>query len=376
MPLAFAAVGLSPGSGFADNVLRSGYAQISFKLSSSEEGAMVFSAQGAGGIKDWLSFLPSGNFTLPAKSSIDLTVVVQPPADAQNGVYNGSAKLVARPAVTPQITGSGSLVVLSVEAPVSVRIVDTQIVLLSVDTVTVSSVEEGAPAVFKVVYVNGGNVRVKPLTKIDVFDRTGAKVKTVEFSDANILPTAKQTILVNVSTTDLRIGSYNATVTCSLGDRTLAERLLSFDVTEIGALRREGELLALSSSLWATVGDALKVTAVFKNKGSIPVTAKFVGEVSLNGRLVSPLASEEITVGAGETADLVAYFTPREPGQFLVEGHVVYSRMTTQEKNFVINVKAAIQAGNEMFYYAVAGVVVLLAVVLYVVLKRKKPAKK
>ena len=96
------------------------------------------------------------------------------------------------------------------------------------------------------------------------------------------------------------------------------------------------------------MGVLTAIQATFVNTGQIDTKAKFVGEVYHNDILVDTLQSEELLVAVGNMEFLEAYFKPGQPGEYRVNGHVIYEGKKTEEKE----ISFAITEDREVEYSA------------------------
>jgi len=339
MPLSLAvSVGVSPGILPFEDMLRGGYAEKYITISTSSDETLSISTETAGDFADWISFEPTGGFTIPPRSRYKLKVIAQPPSDVPNGVYEGTVTVVAR-IKTSEVEGSGVTVGAAAAVRTSIVITDEQIRDYKVNEISVKDTEEGHPIEFRVSVVNLGNVRLTPRIHIDILDRDkiGA-IKSVDFEEVEVLPTKGHQLLIKVPTEDLEIGQYWAEVTSYLDQKIIKEELLTFDFLERGALSVKGKLNFVMGGAWAELGDVVRIAASFSNIGELSTLAKFKGEVISGDKLVEVLESEEIDVAVGETINLTTYFRPTEIGRYEIKGVVYYSKKVTEEKSTILNV--------------------------------------
>jgi hypothetical protein len=95
---------------------------------------------------------------------------------------------------------------------------------------------------------------------------------------------------------------------------------------------RAGELKSLSIEGKSEVNQIIKVIAEFENTGTVDIRAKVRGEVYHNGELVAVLESDEKLIAAGETANIVSYYKITIPGEYIINGLVLYEGKETKAK--------------------------------------------
>ncbi|GEM_PF-1126897 len=372
------AIGLSPASVHIEGILRGGYAETSFKVYNTEAEPLLFSFKVEGDLKQWASVYPQNTFLVPSRQSQAVRVVIQPPLDAANGVYNGSLALEAGAEKQYTGSGTGAAIHTGVQGRIIVNVTDKEQYDLAVLAVETGAVEERNPIVVKVNFENRGNVRAKPQVKVEVRDRRGALVKSLENSDFEVLPTRSDWLELKLPTEDLVPGEYSVTISILVKGQQVFSRTLPAEILEIGSLNRKGELSELTAPATAEVGSFVKIEATFNNTGSLATTAKLTGEVSLDGAVVAPIASDELSVAPGEQAKLAAFFKPTQVGRHVAKVSVLYSRKKTGEKQVQVDVTTAggQQTGGGLLYIALGALALLLVAVTLYALRDKLPGIK
>jgi hypothetical protein len=143
---------------------------------------------------------------------------------------------------------------------------------------------------------------------------------------------------------------------------SIYSKIYDVEIFEIGALNRKGELTAVRAPQTAEEGAFVKIEAVFKNTGTLPSSAKLVGEVARQGSVVAPLSSDELTVMPGEETALSAFFKPDKQGTYNARLWAVYNKKKTDEKAVSILVTPAQGGGSELLYAALVALLALLLV--------------
>ena len=329
-------IGISPsGLNFKD-VLKGGHAEATASVSTSSQNPLEVSIAMGGPIKNWIK-LDETSFTLEPNSRHTFNVIIEPPPDTPVGTYKGVVVATAK-APSEVSSGMGAVIVTAVEMQVNVDVTGTQILKFSVPTMSVKDTEEGKPIEVNLKVSNEGNVKITPLVYIEVTDSSQKAVKSMDYSKTEILPTKSENILIKVPN-DLPIGEYKAKISVSFMNETV-EKTLEFKVLERGSISLQGDLVTIKTDkVWASVGELVELTAVFKNTGQLVAPARFKGKVYLEDNLVSVLDSDEVDVPAGETKELSIYYKPERPGRYEVRGWIYYSKKVTDEQFVVLNVQ-------------------------------------
>ena len=101
---------------------------------------------------------------------------------------------------------------------------------------------------------------------------------------------------------------------------------------------RAGELKSLSIEGKPGVNRVIKVIACFENTGTVDTKAMFTGEVYCDGEFVDVLEGEEKLIAVGETANLISYYKMSMPGDYLINGTVIYEGKETEAKELSFTV--------------------------------------
>lgn len=329
-------LGISPSVSVFENVLRGGYAERSFVVSTSSPEPLEIGITIGGQVADWIS-VDERAFVLDPSSRKAVTVRVEPPEDVPNGVYPGYIIASAKPTVDATDV-LGSVIITAVEMQIKVQVTGDQIIKFAVPVASVKDTEEGQPIEFVVGIDNAGNTRMTPGIHIDIEDRTNSVVKSFDYSQTEIKPTTYEEIFIKIPN-DLEIGKYTAKISAKVGDEVV-QKSLEFEVLERGSLRLKGELVTIrTDKVWAEVGDVVELTAVFKNTGQLVAPAVFKGKIYLGDNLVDVLEGDEIDVPVGETVELKSFYNPEQPGRYKVVGWVYYSKKVTKERFVILNIQ-------------------------------------
>ncbi|MFH1126169.1 MAG: hypothetical protein V1703_03510, partial [Candidatus Altiarchaeota archaeon] len=188
--------------------------------------------------------------------------------------------------------------------------------------------------------------------------------KTLDYSEAQLLPTTTKEFTIKMPTKGMDIGAYYAKITSDLGH----EQILFFQILAPGTLAMRGilEQMALNK-IWVKPKETVKLEASFKNEGELFIeAAKIKGEIYLvdptygTKELVGVFEGDPMNVPIGESTSLIAYFTPEKSGRYSIEGYAVYGGKRTDVKTTILNVLE--EPVNYTMYYFVIGAVVVLIV--------------
>ena len=168
----------------------------------------------------------------------ELTIIVEPPADARLQTYSGGVRIL-----TGEVTrGGGGKIGTSTRAAffirVSAGITGTQVLRCSFGGVELKSTEVGQSVDFLASVHNAGNVRVRPQFTIEVYDQYQTKLlaNLTESADNDTLPTTPVQFLRQLGM-KLPEGQYWAVVQSPLCE---GSAFTTFDVLERGGISDKG----------------------------------------------------------------------------------------------------------------------------------------
>ncbi len=396
-PGALAGIGISPVSLTYEDMLRDGYAENSLIVTSSLDNPIPVYGSRHGDIAEWVHFSTAeasgegfewdeGGSAEPAAGGatgdaertflgtvgagkpLIIPVVVTPPADAATGKYEGYLVIETGHLGTVSDT-MGSAIKLSLLNWVNVGITGEERRSCQIGGITLADTEPGMPLEVSLVVRNSGNVRLSPAVEVDIWDQSEEELLLSEnLESQTVLPTTRKEQRFYMDH-GLPVGQYWALVGVpECGFTTL----LTFDVLPPGGIVDRGVLESVSSEVWALVGEIVPVRAVFTNTGQRSVTATFKGAATADageGKVAALLESDAVVAEPGQSVELLAYFTPEEPGQYELSGRVHYNGKITYEKGTLLNVnsmvrRARLSAAMVILYMAVlaAAAVLLFAI--------------
>lgn len=328
-------IGVSPGRIRLDNMLKGGYSERIVRISTNSEKEIIARFDLKGDIIDWLRFEPENRtFALSLGNSYELKIIVEPPEDARSDSYSGSISFITER--FGNISGrAGGFVKAGVTSLIDIVVSDDETKACNAGGFDLKDIEIGFPLELSLIILNEGNVRIKPTISFDIWDQGQEKlVMSEEFIGPEILPTTREKATRSFPN-NLEIGQYWAIVSA---DDCGASDLLTFSVVDKGGILDKGTFEGIINKLWVYAGEPVEIKARFKNEGPRTAYSKFKGDIKLDNRIVNVIETEEIDVPSMGTADLVTYFTPEEPGRYVITGRIIYNRKLSFEKSGILNV--------------------------------------
>ena len=360
-------IGVSPGRVTFENLLRGGYAERSVRITTNSPEEITGHFEVNGEIAEWLKFEPNSTlFIVSSTQPYLLKIIISPPNDSRSDSYSGNINVITDRFGSP--TGrAGGFVKAAVTLSLSAVVTDKEIISCRGGGFDFKDIEIGYPLEVSYTITNDGNVRIKPLVSFDIWDQEQENLLvSEEFASTEILPTAEQRFLREISGKELSIGQYWVNIAI---DECKASSLVSFSVVEKGGIVDKGVLEKINNKPWAYVNEPIEIIATFKNEGPRIVSAKFKGNIKLEDKIVKVIETEEVDIGSGETADLKSYFTPVEPGRYVVTGRIVYNKKFTFEKGSIINVNAEPEGETKTKFSLLLIYLVILITIIFILRK-------
>ncbi|PIN90990.1 hypothetical protein COU60_00015 [Candidatus Pacearchaeota archaeon CG10_big_fil_rev_8_21_14_0_10_34_76] len=365
-------IGVSPGNVNFKDVLRGGYAERQLSVTADSTESVLVGLEAGGEIADWLNF-SDVEFRVSRSNPGKPVIYLTPPSDMPNGNYTGYIRVK-----TSEINGENSEghavgnIIAVLDVAISVEIVDTEIFSCAARSFEIESVEKGEDLRISFEYNNNGNIRMKPRLIVDIWDVGQTKIiKHIDMTENDVLPTRKEKVSFFVPTDDLEVSQYWAEV--SVTD-CFSSDLLTFDVLEPGTLRADGIITSIVSVTWAELGETIPIIVNFENTGAKSIVAQFKGQISLEGRIVDILESEESRVEVSDNTNFTFYFTPKSAGKYIMEGRVFYDNKRTFESSKVINVKPKKSSWGTI--WAILGYIALIVLAIVLIYKIRKERRK
>jgi ribosomal protein L19 len=336
------AVGLAinPGSVTFGNMLRGGYAERTFRVSTSSSEPILIRVERdtlLPEINPWITLEPDIEyFNISSGRTQEFKLILQPPADVPNGQYSTYLHF----ATIPNVDTEGRTVAV-IQTAVAMRIVasisDFEIASCKVFNSGISSAEKGNPVRMGFDFFNSGNVVNSPEFKVDIWDQSQTRiVKSLNLQPYNVLPTVRESLPIEIPTDDLDADQYFAEMTVPACENY--RKIETFDVFEPGTISASGKLLHIKNDAWHYVGDTVELIPVFINDGEKSVSAQFKGYVFRDDKLVEVLESDTLEVSEGQQIDFPFFYVPEDPGRYVVKGRVFYDKKRTFEIESRFNV--------------------------------------
>jgi len=331
-------IGLSPSEVVLPNVLRGGYAEKEFSLSNPAFEEMAFTVE-IDGQEDWFSFEPYSSGYLPARSTLDFKIIARPPSYVPVGNYTATLKFYATTSSSLSMEGAGSKVIAGVAIPINITLSDLQILSYISKEASIPLSEECYPIKIYVDVENDGNIRVNPNFIITIFDSSKNKVKEVNYTAEEILPTVSKRLTVDVSYEipgEYRCipqGKYNVTVDSYLNGEKINSFNRTLEILERGSITIRGNITNLSHSVNTTTDQLTKISTNFTNIGEMEVGAKLKAELYLDGTLSDVVEGDIVRIAPHETGELTAYFKPKQAGTYNITAWAVFEGKTTDKIN-------------------------------------------
>ena len=153
------------------DVLRNGYSENNFIVSSGTSQPVAVFYEARGDIADWIRFEPEVQPVFAFNDNPQtIKVIVEPPADARVDSYSGSILVYTGP--LGEVQGNvGAAVEVAYELDVHVQITDTQIISCGASGFDLLDTEIEKEIPFFASFFNAGNVRLRPEFVVEVYDQ-------------------------------------------------------------------------------------------------------------------------------------------------------------------------------------------------------------
>jgi hypothetical protein len=371
------AVGISVTKGeiIFGNVLKDGYAEDTFFVSTDAPFDVPLSYELGGDIKKWVTIDPDlndPNITVTVNNTKyqPIRVVITPPADTPIGDYTGFIRII-----TGAINKPGGQYGTNLQAAFLVRIrisvTGTEYLSCSAGGIIIRDTEVGMPLEYYMSVSNSGNIRVRPNATVDIWNQDQTKLLTTKqllFNDVEVLPTTSKAF-TNKFGADLRVGQYWGYATVYPCETT---QLVTFNVYEKGGIVDNGDFIRIDNPSWAKIGDVLPIAAVFKNLGTRTVSAKFKGVITSDNRIIETIDTEFYDVAPGEISTIQTYFTPKKLGQYIITGRILYNNKLSFEKSSVITVNEGVESQFSWIYILILIIIIIVILLLLIRIRKKK----
>ncbi len=374
-----AAIGVNKGEMNFLNVLRGGYAEDSVIISTDVTHNMTVDYRITGDIEGWVRFEPE-ELIMKNGNHAELTVIIEPPVDTSNGVYEGTIELLTSPLTNFGTAQMGSSILTAFSIKVSSEVTGRQVSSCRAAGFDIKDAEISYPLEFYSTIVNTGNVRISPDYVITIWDQEQKEVLfEYEFrTEEELLPTTTKTLYEQIDV-DLDIGQYWAEVSSpDCGD----VQLLTFNVVERGEIADKGELIRIEHPSWVKTGDIVPITASFRNMGTRYVATKLKGLITLEDNIIKIIDTDLLDVAPGQTVQLETFFSPKVPGKYEISLRALYNNKLTFEKQSLLNVNPSDEFSEELKKLqwkntkSILLIIIVIIILLFLILIKKKKSRR
>ena len=372
------AIGVSRAEIKYEDVLKGGYAEETFVASTDSLQDVELQYEFLGEIADWLSLKSDKDMLIKMNDPETLTVIVEPPTTAPNGIYEGVLRIT-----TGEIAKNegqfGSTIKSAFRIRIYVTITGRQIQTCTLGGVTITSAEYDQNLELISTIKNSGNVNLQPSYEIDIWNAEQTKLlETINLQSNQVIrPTQTQTLYQDFNH-DLDLGQYFADVRIiDCGN----EEEATFQILDKGEIADSGELIQLYNQAWAKTNDIVPISANFRNSGQRTVNVKLKGTVTLNGNVVKVIDTDPISVVPGAVEKLETFFNPIEPGKYNIKVRALYNNKLSFERESILNVNPTgevpeLQQFKLNWYPIILLVLAIIAITLIFLIKRKQSKPK
>lgn len=299
-----------------------------------------FRLSGTGDIGPWLTFSDEKapdktgtEFIAEPNSQLRLNVYVAIPSTTSNGAYKGEILME-----NYKIEGKQSDFVQAFRQGVSVSVSGTQKLALRIGSPISGDVEVGKILRIQSQVGNESNIEITPSAAVTIQPRTADgtiadQVVGRARADGDKIPAGKEgVVLTSWDTVGQPVGKYRATISISTQGQEFGVRTLDFEIVPAGSLARGGSIAQMQLVGNPPVGTIARVDVTFQNKGQAEATAKFKGEVYLDGAIVSETESKvDATASPGQSAVVSTFFPVNKAGKYTLRGRIQYEGNSTDE---------------------------------------------
>jgi len=329
-------IGVSPSIANFPNMLKDGYAERQFTISTSIVNPVNAHFEIEGEIAGWIT-LPDKDFVFSKDSPYVFTLIMQPSEDAKNGNYSGILRMTTDTLATVS-SGAGSSVIAQVGLLLYVEVIGDEIIDCRAGAISITSAEINDPFIVRTTVHNDGNVRLRPQIIVDVWDQYRTKVVfSNTFLGDQILPTRSKQLLKEIKN-NLETGQYFADILvkeCGVTKKT------TFDIVEKGQIADAGQLIGIRTNEFSYSNEPMPIVPVFRNLGNRKVIAQFKGEIRdlQTDKIVKILESDQLEVKSREMIEFKMFFIPEKESEYQISGRVIYNnKITFDEKSKVVTV--------------------------------------
>ena len=364
-------IGVSPSKLYFNDVLRGGYSEKNTTITIDTQEPSEVSIEPRGEITEWIN-LSNQDFEISRDSPGKLRVSITPPSDTPNGNYTGYLRVMLKGSGETVENHAVGIVKTAIELSIVVEVTDEEYLECRASEFKIISAEKGDDVLVKLDVLNEGNIRLNPRVIIDIWNQEQSeKIDTIEYSEKSIRPTKEEPLIIEIPTKDIEIGQYWADISAV---DCYNSKFLTFDVFEPGSLKANGVLQNIITKTWAQEGETIPIEVLFKNTGEKNLDAQFKGKITHSNKIIQLLESEKLNVEIDKETSFPFYFTPSNPGKYIISGRVFYDNKRTYEKSAIVNVKPSGIKLSEIITTSIYGI--LLFFILILIFKIHQERKK
>jgi hypothetical protein len=373
-------LGVSKGVMEFNEVLKSGYAEDTVYISTDipENVSLVWEVDGP--FEEWITVREGTELVMSKDHGQWLTVIVTPPADTPNGVYDGILRVTTGPIGRTFEGRIGSNVLAAFAIQIRVVITGKEVISCVPGGFFFPDGEVGSPLDARVTIQNNGNVRITPRLVLEIWDQTEKTMVATKNIPLNqeVLPTTSTVYYPQITDLNLPIGQYF--VQATIPECKTDPSLVTFSILERGGVSDTGNFLRIENPYWANVSDIVPIDALFMNTGNRSVSAKFKGTISLGKAVVKVIDTDPVTILPSETMKITTYFQPDKEGQYEISGRVLYNTKLSFEQGSVLNVLSTgesqqAQQKKQNIFSFLPYLIIVIIIFLFIFLIRKKQRK-
>lgn len=329
------ALGISPSAVSASSVLRGAAQtkQVEIIRGQNDLGQLTIQVSVRGDASDYI-ILSEEEITMPdGVSSLTYPFEILPDRLA-NGSYSAKLDFLVQPqSPSDEESGLGAAlnVVTGVTLPVNFTVTGEEIVEFDIFNLGVRDTEVSQPIFITYSVTNSGNVSWRPDTVDFIFtnvdDPAVTVTRTVTAEEMEyVSPGVEASIVSHELHEQLTQGAYALKAIFYYKDEVVEElEFTSFNVYPEGSLQQDGELRSITTNKTSySVGEKIKLDAVFENTGQVSVKGVLITEIYKNEELIDVIRGKEQIIDKGQKATFSEVITGEKPGQYTLSSYVEY----------------------------------------------------
>ena len=184
-----AVIGISPSVAYFPQMIKGGYAEREFLLTTNSVENITATVEFEGEIASWMTLNTEEELvTISYDNPYKFKLIIQPPGNARNGNYSGMMRITSSP-LGSVTSGAGSAVMAAVAVRINLEIIGEEIISCRAGAIQISPTEIGLPYTFSSTIHNDGNVKIRPEIVVDIYDQNGITLlDTRNFLGNQVMP--------------------------------------------------------------------------------------------------------------------------------------------------------------------------------------------